>query len=233
MQSTYRAWFVTGILLLLGIGAGWAGLLEDVKGALEAYRRGDYATAARNFEVLANRNVSAAQYFLASMYYEGKGVSQDYPTALKWYRRAADRGYAFAQYEVGTFYDRGVGTKASQSEAAGWFRRAAEQGVDKAQFNLAQMYAVGEGVPRDVIEAFKWSAIAVAHSDDKRVKADAAKLRDTVGTRMTAAQREEAQVRADRWKGKAEQAAIDALKELVDTGQITPLELLKPGGITK
>ena len=90
---------------------------------------------------------------------------------------------------------------------ARWFRRWAEQGYGMAQVNLGAMYAVGEGVPQDVVEAYKWFSVAASgggYLDTDRIKADAARRRDAIGARMTAAQRAEGQDRASQWKAKPE-----------------------------
>ncbi len=65
----------------LGLTApAWAGFDE----AVAAYRRGDYATALREFRPLAEQGNADAQFNLGIMYYTGKGVPQDYVQALLW-----------------------------------------------------------------------------------------------------------------------------------------------------
>ena len=61
-----------------------------------AAQRGDYATALREWEPLAEQGNASAQYYLGVMYYYGQGVPQDYKTAVKWYKPAAKQGNAFA-----------------------------------------------------------------------------------------------------------------------------------------
>jgi TPR repeat protein len=65
-----------------------AGPLED-GGA--AYERGNYATALRLFKPLAEQGDAAAQFFLGSMYAQGKGVPQDYVLPHMWVNLAAAR----------------------------------------------------------------------------------------------------------------------------------------------
>src|SRR5437763_15831626 len=135
------------------------------------------------------------------MYSEGKGVPKDDLAALTWHRQAADQRYLLSQYEIGARYDRGIGVGKDHAEAARWFRRSAEQGYGMAQVNLGAMHSLGEGVPQDVVEAYKWFSIAAlggGYLDTDRVKADAAKRREAIGARMTAAQRSEGQDRARR-----------------------------------
>ena len=68
----------------------FAGPVED---AVVEYARGDYATALRFFRPTAEQGDARAQFGLASMYLEGKGVPQDYGQALKWFRSAAAKGF--------------------------------------------------------------------------------------------------------------------------------------------
>jgi hypothetical protein len=85
-------------------GSAFAGPIED---AVVEYSRGDYATALRFFRPMAEQGDARAQFGLASMYLEGKGVPQDYGKALKWFRGAAAKGFAGAQYYLGVRYERG------------------------------------------------------------------------------------------------------------------------------
>jgi uncharacterized protein len=63
--------------------------------------RGDYATALRLLQPLADKGDGVAQLNLGVMYEDGEGVPQDYTEAVKWYRRAAEQGIVGAQYNLG------------------------------------------------------------------------------------------------------------------------------------
>ncbi len=45
---------------------------------LEAYRRGDYETALKEFRPLAEQGFASSQFNLGLMYARGQGVAQDY-----------------------------------------------------------------------------------------------------------------------------------------------------------
>ena len=77
----------------------------DFQKGLDAAKRGDYATALREWEPLAEQGHAAAQTLLGVMYENGKGVPQDYAMAVKWYTLAAEQGHADAQYGLGGMYD--------------------------------------------------------------------------------------------------------------------------------
>ena len=66
-----------------------------------AWKRGDYATALREFRPLAEQGNAKAQNELGLMYDKGRGVPQDNAEAAKWYRMAAVQGYAKGQLALG------------------------------------------------------------------------------------------------------------------------------------
>ena len=95
--------------------------------AVAAYDRGDYATALRLLQPLANSGDAGSQFGLATMYDEGKGVPQNYAEAVKWYRKAADQGYAMAQNNLGGMYGEGKGVPLDYVEAHKWSNLAASR----------------------------------------------------------------------------------------------------------
>ena len=61
---------------------------------------GDYATAYRIWNNLAERGDAYGQYQIARMYMFGQGVVQDIITAVKWYSLAAEQGNIEAQISL-------------------------------------------------------------------------------------------------------------------------------------
>ena len=184
---------VAAIVLMLSFASPVvAGPFED---ALDATKRGDYATALRMWRPLANQGDAFGQYVLGFMYYKGQGVPQDYAEAVKWFRLAASQGRASDQYNLGLMYYKGQGAPQNYAEAVKWYRLAANQGNSDAQFNLGVMYGTGRGVPQDHVSAHMWFNLAAAQGDT-----NAAKDRDTAAGFMTPAQIAEAQKLARDWK---------------------------------
>lgn len=133
---------------------------QTYEDAVDAARRGDYATAVEIWEPLAKQGLSEAQSDLGTAYLTGSGVPQDLVAAVKWFRLAADQGFALGQYNLGLMYVGGKGVPKDYTEAARWFRRAADQGLREAQHNLGFMYVRGLGVPPDRLLAFMWFSLA-------------------------------------------------------------------------
>ncbi len=128
----------------------------DFKAGLEAFDKGDYAAALREWMPEAQQGDAAAQNNLGLIYDKGLGVSQSDTEAVKWYRSAADQNHVKAQFNLGVMFERGRGVPQSDAEAVQWYRKAADQGHASAQFTLGFMYDKGRGVPRDHAEAVKW-----------------------------------------------------------------------------
>jgi TPR repeat protein len=151
-----RMQYTVTVLVAIGLCASatccWAGRAE---GAL-ALERGDYATALREFRLLAEQGDTVALSLLGDMYTQGWGVPQDYTQAAQWYRRAADQGDAGAQMILGHMYTQGWGVPQDYTQAMQWYRRAADQGDADAQKSLGDMYVLGRDVPQDFAQAAQW-----------------------------------------------------------------------------
>ena len=155
-------------------GAPGVDPLED---GVAAYQRGDFASALRLFQRLAEHGDASAQCNLGVMYEQGRGVAQNYREAMKWFRLAAVQGNASAQSNLGVMYYKGQGIAQDYGEAMRWYRLAAEQRNPEAQFNLGVMYEEGRGMAQDRVRAHMWFNLAAAIATDENAKL-AAKNRD-------------------------------------------------------
>ena len=188
------------VAMALGLPAA-AGPLED---GIAAYHGKDYKKAVELWQPLAEKGDAAAQYYLGTLFAEGKGVERNDATAFMWFERAAKQGNADAQYNVGASYAAGEGVAKSYADAAKWFSRAADQGVVFAQVNLGLLYAAGNGVPQDNIEAFKWLDLAFRRLPAGASAMDVAHAMQDVSAKMTQEQIEEAKLRERQWKARPE-----------------------------
>ena len=92
-----------------------------------------------------------AQYYLGSMYYDGKGVEQNLEKALYWTKKAAEQGHAVAQHALGNMYYDGEGVEQNLENALYWTKKAAEQGHLPSQFNLGFSYLNSEDFKRAAV----------------------------------------------------------------------------------
>lgn len=137
----------------------------DLQEANEAFARGDYAAALKEFKQLAVNGDARAQYNLGLMYDNGQGIARDAKQAVLWYQKAADRGLAEAQLRLGFAYNFGYGVVQDRVIAASLYRKAAEQGLAEAQLKLAGSYSEGWGVNKDPKQHFYWLGKAAEQGD--------------------------------------------------------------------
>jgi TPR repeat protein len=175
-------------LILLAVLLWPVGAVADLAAGLEAAKRGDFATAMREWRPLAEQNNAKAQFNLGLMYAQGDGVPEDDAEAVRWYRLAAEQGYASAQLNLGLMYGKGEGVPEDKAKAVKWYRLAAKQGKARAQYNLGVMYAKGEGVPEDDVRAYAWWNLSAAQGYK-----DAAEYKKRKRKEMTSAQIAKAQ----------------------------------------
>ena len=74
--------------LLYSAGSAWA----DFDDGVEAYNRGDYATALSEFLPYAEEGLAEVQYIITTIYDFGKGVPENGAEAAKWFCKAAKQG---------------------------------------------------------------------------------------------------------------------------------------------
>jgi uncharacterized protein len=124
-----RLALASALLLLLTVGPAPA---DGVRKGTSLYWRGDHGAAAAVLKPLAEEGNVLAQFAIAAMYDDGRGLPQDFSRALSWYKKAAHAGLVDAQYMVGRFYGRGRGVKQNPSAAFFWFNLAAAGGHPRA-----------------------------------------------------------------------------------------------------
>jgi uncharacterized protein len=175
-------------LLLLTILVANPAFSADFQKAENAYNKGDYTTALREWTPLAEQGDLYAQTALGIMYYEGKGIPQDYKAAINWFTLAAEQGIDLAQFNLGQMYRNGKGIPQDYENAAKWFTLAAEQGNDLAQNSLGFQYHLGRGVLQNYPLAHMWWNVSSSLGNE-----DSRKLRDIIAKQMSPTQIETAQ----------------------------------------
>jgi uncharacterized protein len=81
-------------VLLFTLLVGTPAFSADFQKGLTAAKRGDFATALREWKPLAEQGDASAQQKMGWIYAHGRGVPKDYKTAVKWFRLAAKQGDA-------------------------------------------------------------------------------------------------------------------------------------------
>ena len=177
---------ITGLTLALLLSSGVAS--ADYNSAYSAYESGDYKAAFKEMLPVAEEGHVDAQYWVADMYRNGKGIQKNLSAAAQWYTKSAEQGDRWAQYNLGVMYDLGEGVLENDKTAVKWYTKAAEQGYARAQTNLGVMYSNGEGVLTDYVRAYMWYNIGAYNGNDL-----GADNKEKIVTKMTPSQIEKAQ----------------------------------------
>ncbi len=140
------------IALVLSIVCPAVPSWADFQAGLDAYKRGNYATALREWRPLAEQGDASAQFQLGLLYDNGEGVSRDLASARQWYEKAAAQGEAKAQFYLGMQSSYGEGGPMDLVQAYMWYSLAAGNG-----------YAHAPGYRDDLTRQMTPAQIAEAH----------------------------------------------------------------------
>lgn len=149
-RTGHPTWLLAAAL----VAAGPA--LADVKAGVDAWTRGDYTAAVREWQEPAARGDPDAQFNLAQAYKLGRGVEQDLARAEELFGKAARQGHLQASDNYGLLlFQRG-----QRAEALPYIRAAADRGDPRAQYLLGVAHFNGDGVPRDWVRAYALTSLA-------------------------------------------------------------------------
>jgi len=129
-----------------------------IEKANKAYDTKNYKVAYNLY--IAEKNNPIAEYELATMYQDGKGIEQNLNKAEQLYLKAAAKGHTLSQVELGILYMTGEGVKQNYKKAFQLFQEASKTGNDFANYNLARMYWNGYGVQQNYALAYKHYKVA-------------------------------------------------------------------------
>ena len=105
--------------------------IADFAVGLNAYKKGDYVAAVKEWRPLADSGDPAAQFNLGLLYLDGQGVPQDFAQAATWFTRSAEQDYTKAQLNLGALYGVGKGVKRDYVIAYKWLNVCAGKGEQK------------------------------------------------------------------------------------------------------
>ena len=123
MRIAYTLYLAVAIGQICAIGS-------DFNAGLAAYEKGDFVTARKEWEAVAETGNPLAQFNLALLYYDGHGAPQDYEAAFHWFSRAANQGYVKAERNLGAMYAEGKGALRDNIKAYKWFSLCSAAGND-------------------------------------------------------------------------------------------------------
>ncbi len=147
---------LTGVVLLLAV-ALWsptshAATVEEGLAALNAQ---NYGEAIKILRPLADGGDPQAQYFVGTMYRDGKGLPQDQKVSCEWFEKSAEQGPPPAMHMTGLCYRLGLPGAVDNAKAAFWLKKAVERGYVPSMCVLGDLYATGSGVEKSPERTFE------------------------------------------------------------------------------
>ena len=129
---------------LILVTPAWA----DLRDGVEAYKRGDYASALIEFHKTAEQGDSGGHYLMSVMYAEGRGISKNDENAQILWRRASEPTLSSIVFIPIASY-----------------QHAAKRGDVDAQVALAFMYWIGTQISQSYVNAYMWFSVAGTDGD--------------------------------------------------------------------
>ena len=136
----------TSLALLLAAGPSFA----DVKDGVDAWTRGEYELAVKEWREPALKGDADAQFNMGQAYKMGRGVKTDLNVALDWYSRAARQGHLQASDSYGHL----LHYQGKISEALPYLQSSAARGEPRAQYLLGTELFNGVHIQKDWVRAY-------------------------------------------------------------------------------
>lgn len=134
--------------------AAWA----DVRDGVNAWSRGDYAAAVRQWQGPAAKGDADAQFNMGQAAKLGRGMPKDMARAEDWFHKAARQGHARAADNYGIL----LFQTGRQSEALPWLNASADRGEPRAMYVLGVAAFNGDFQPKDWVRAYALMTRAAA-----------------------------------------------------------------------
>lgn len=141
---------LSGLVMALTFALATEPVLADVRAGVDAWSRGDYSAAVKEWEAPAAQGDADAQFNMGQAYKWGKGVKQDLKKAELFFGKAAAQGHPAASDNYGLLlFDRG-----ERAMAMPYVKNAAARGDARAQYLLAIAHFNGDIVEKDWVRAY-------------------------------------------------------------------------------
>lgn len=122
----------------------------DVKAGVDAWARGEYDAAIKEWRQPAVEGDVDAQFNMGQAYKFGRGVPMDLNIASDWFRKAAEKGHLQAADNYGLI----LFQNGQRKEALPWLESSAARGESRAQYIMGTAYFNGDLVEKDWVRAY-------------------------------------------------------------------------------
>ncbi len=130
--------------------------LADSRAGIDAWSRGDFATATQLWQIESAKGDADAMFNLGQAYKLGKGLKQDLAQAEALFGRAAAQGHIQASDNYGLLlFQRG-----QRTQALPFLRAAADRGDPRAQYLIGIGHFNGDIVSKDWVRAYALVSLA-------------------------------------------------------------------------
>ncbi len=145
-----------GAMILASAAIPAGGAWADTKAGVEAWTRGDYPGAVREWQAQSAKGDADATFNLGQAYKLGKGVPQDMAKAEALFGQAAAAGHLQASDNYGLL----LFQKGERQKALPFIRAAADRGDPRAQYLLGLAHFNGDLVAKDWVRAYAMVSLA-------------------------------------------------------------------------
>lgn len=122
----------------------------DVKAGVDAWSRGEYEVAVKQWRDPAIKGDADAQFNMGQAYKMGRGVKTDLNVALDWYRKAAAQGHLQAADSYGHL----LHYQGNVPESLPYLQASSDRGDPRAQYLLATELFNGVHIQKDWVRAY-------------------------------------------------------------------------------
>jgi uncharacterized protein len=137
-------------LALLFVSPALQPAFADVKAGVDAWTKGDYERAVKEWRGPALKGDADAQFNLGQAYKLGRGVKADLNIASDWYRQAAEHGHLQAADSYGHL----LHYQGKIAEALPYLQASSERGEPRAQYLLGTELFNGVYIEKDWVRAY-------------------------------------------------------------------------------
>jgi uncharacterized protein len=124
--------------------------VADVKAGVDAWSRGEYEAAVKQWRDPAIKGDADAQFNMGQAYKMGRGVKTDLNVALDWYKKAAAQGHLQAADSYGHL----LHYQGKVPDSLPYLQASSDRGDPRAQYLLATELFNGVHIPKDWVRSY-------------------------------------------------------------------------------
>ena len=140
------------VLAMLSLSLVEQPLLADVKTGVDAWTRGEYDKAVKEWRGPALKGDADAQFNMGQAYKLGRGVKADLDVAADWYLRASRQGHMQASDSYGHL----LHYRGKVAEALPYLQASADRGEPRSQYLIGTELFNGNNTPKDWVKAYAY-----------------------------------------------------------------------------